>query len=126
MFHLHILTDAQIAALKNAGHEVEHFAISEAQKAVLALKTKTDIGSKIADAIKTVESQQLSGPQKFEQVLVNDVLPEVLKYATGGGFSAVISDVESIGRELLQSVFNDVQSTTAGKIGAEILHVAGL
>ena len=124
LFGLHILNDKQVAALKNAGHQVEAYAVSEAAKSVLVLKT-TDIGSVVAADIAAVESKTLTGPQKFEQVVVNTA-PLVLKYLTGGGVSAAISDVESIARALVQSVFNDTKSTTAGKIGAEILKVAGV
>ena len=121
---IHILTDEQFDALKKAGHEVTTFAISEVDKAVAAAKT-TDLGKSVAAAIQAVDNQTLSGTQKFEQALAA-ILPEVLHYLTGGGVSALIDDVEDFGRQLLQSVFNDVKSSTAGKIAGELLDAIGL
>ena len=121
---IHVLTDAQFAALKAAGHSVQTFAISEAEKAVIALK-QTDIGAAVANDIQAIASKDLTGPQKFEAVLAN-TLPLVLKFATGGGFAAVEKDVEDIARSLVQAVFNDVKSTTAGSVAGAILHAIGL
>lgn len=124
LFGFHILTDAQVQALKDAGHQVQAFAVSEADKAVAALK-QTDIGTAVANDISAVSSQSLSGAQKFEAVLTN-TLPLVLKFVTGGGLSAVEKDVEDIARSLVQSLYNDFKSTTASKIAGEVLHLVGL
>jgi hypothetical protein len=116
---IHILSDAALAHLKAAGHDVTTFAATEADKAVIALKS-TDIGATVAADIASVKDNALTGSQKFEAVLAN-TLPLVLKYVTGGGLSAVVTDVEDIARSLVQSVFNDTASTKAGKVAADIL-----
>jgi hypothetical protein len=118
---IHILSDAAVAHLKAAGHDVVEFAASEADKAVIAIKN-TDIGKTVAADIAAVKDHSISNMQKFENV-VSNTLPLVLHYVTGGGLSAVVSDVESLTRSLVQAVFNDTASTTAGKVAAEILSI---
>lgn len=118
-FGIHILSDAAVAHLKAAGHDVTEFVASEADKAVIALKG-TSIGATVAADIAAVTDHALTGPQKFEKVLAN-TLPLVLQYVTGGGFAGVLKDVEDIARGLVQSVFNDTKSTNAGKVAADIL-----
>lgn len=113
------LNTAQLAALHDAGHAIEQFAVSEVQKAVGVLKT-TSIGATVVADIAAAKDTQLSGAQKFEQVFANTV-PLVLKYVTGGGVEAVEADVADIARELVQSTYNDVLATKAGSIATAIL-----
>lgn len=107
----------------DSGNAVGEVALSEVQHAVAALK-QTDIGKTVAADIKSLKDSTLSGTAKFEQVLGN-TLPLIISYASGGGVSAVLTDVESIGRELVQSTFNDVASTKAGSIATAILAMFG-
>ena len=118
---IHIISSAKLNELKQ---QAEQFAMTEAGRAVIALQ-KTDIGAAVAADIKAVSSTTMTGGQKFEAVLAN-TLPLIVKYATGGGISAVVDDVEDIGRALVQMVFNDVKSTKAGSIGRQILKLLGL
>lgn len=118
---IHILTDKQFHALQELGHSVQPFVLSEAQKAVALLK-QTDIGLTVMSDIQAVASKQLTGVQKFEQVVANTA-PLVLKYVTGGGVSAVLADVSDIARELVQSLYNDFTSTKASSIAMDLLAV---
>lgn len=128
LFGIHILTDAQLAALKAAGHEVETFAVSEASKAVSVLKT-TDIGAAVTSAINTVEhganpdGTPMTGAEKFASV-VQTALPLIAKYI--GHPEDALSDLIDIGNSLVQDIFNDVKSSTAGKIAGEVLKAVGL
>ena len=121
---IHILSDAAVQHLKDAGHQVETFAVSETTKVIAAAKT-TDLGKAATDAIAAVSSHDLSGPQKFEAA-VAAFLPTVLHYATQGGFSGVIKDVESFGRQMLQTVFDDTKSSTAGQVASAVGTALGL
>jgi hypothetical protein len=119
IFGLHIVSSAALARLRVAGGDIAEFVASEADKAVLALKS-TDIGAAVAQDIATVNDHALSGVEKFEKVLAN-TLPLVLHYVTAGGINAALKDVEDIARSLVQAVFNDFKSTSAGKVARAIL-----
>lgn len=123
--HIKVLSDDQWKAVKqtlqDAGHEIVELAGTEVDKAIAAAKA-TDIGAAVTADIHAMEATDKTGAEKFEAVLAN-TLPLVLKYVTGGGLSAVIGDVEDFGRQLVQSVFNDVKSTTAAKIAEDILSI---
>lgn len=122
LFGIHILTDAQLKLLKDAGHQVETFALSEGQKAVAALKA-SDVGQAVAADVKSLTDSSLSGGEKFEKVLAN-TLPLVVKFVAGGGVTAALDEVESLGRELVQSVVDDVESSSAGRIAKAVLAAA--
>ena len=107
-----------------AGKSVAAFALSEADKVVAALKA-TDIGKAVADDIKTFSTHNLSGAEKFAAVLGNTI-PLVLRYAASGGIAAVAKDAEDIARALVQQVFNDTKSTTAGAFASQLLKLLGI
>lgn len=109
-----------IAALKGP---VMAFVLTESQKAVAALK-QTPIGAAVASNIAAIESEALSGQQKFEAVVAN-TLPLIVSYVAQGGVKAVVDDVEDIGRALVQQVYNDTRSTKAGQIAQAILALFG-
>ena len=67
IFGLTILTSTELASVKS-------FALSEATKAVAALK-ETPVGTAIANAISDIDNANLTGIQKFEKVL-SDTLPD--------------------------------------------------
>lgn len=121
LFGLHILTSRQIASIKG---EVKEFAVSEADKIVIALKS-TEVGAAVAANIKAISSESMTGAQKFEAVLTN-TLPILLSYAVGGGVPAAIRDLEDIARALIQSVFNDVQSTSVGRVLGGLIKLLGI
>jgi len=118
---IHILSSKQLEAVKA---EAAGFAVSEAGKAVAVLK-QTSIGSIVAKDIAAMQDKNLSGAQKFSTVVANTA-PLVLKYATAGGLVAVLADVEDIARSLVQSVYNDTKSTTAGRVAAAVLKRFGI
>ena len=107
-----------------AGQSVKAFAMTEVQKAVAALKT-TSIGAIVAADIASLKDARLTSAQKFETVVAN-TLPKIVELATTPGAVKVeLSDVESVARELVQSVFNDTASTKAGSIATLILTLLG-
>lgn len=119
IFGLRIITKGQFNELKAAAATALNIVPSETAKAVLALK-QTEIGAAVASDIKAISSKDLTGAEKFETVLAN-TLPLVLSFLTGNGLSVALDEIEDIGRALVQSVFNDFQSSTAGKIASVIL-----
>jgi hypothetical protein len=108
----------------SAGQAIKAIALSEADKAVAALKT-TAIGGTVAANIKALTNAQMSGSEKFEKV-AQATMPLVLTFLVDGGTKAALKDVEDIARGLVQSTFNDVASTKAGGIAALILRLLGV
>lgn len=121
-FPIHVLTDEQVKTLKAAGHQLEEFALSEGQKAVALLK-KSDVGQTVAAEIHALADSTLSGPEKFEKVLAG-ALPLVAKFVAGGGVEVAIEEAEDLGRELVQSVYDDVKSSSVGRIAAAAIAAA--
>ena len=119
IFGLRIITKGQFNDLKAAAESALNIVPSETAKAVLALK-QTEIGAVVASDIAAVASKELTGAQKFEEVLKN-TLPLILTFLNKNGLSAALDEIEDIGRALVQSVFNDFKSTTAGGIASLIL-----
>ena len=117
IFGLTILSSAALAAIQS-------FALTEGEKAVAALK-QTDIGKAVAADIATAASTTLTGPQKFEQVLAN-TLPQIQALFTKQGQAAALADLEDVGRSLVQTVYNDVKSTTAATWATSILKLLGI
>ena len=117
---LRILSKSQLNDLKAAAESALNIVPSETAKAVLALKQQTEIGAAIANDIEAISSKDMTGAEKFEAVLAN-TLPLVLSFLTGKGLSVALDEIEDIGRALVQSVFNDFKSTTAGKLASVIL-----
>ena len=124
MFFAGFITEAQHEALKAAADTAEHVALSEAQKAVAVLKT-TPVGTAAVDAINAMAATDKTGPEKLEGA-VAAVAPAVLDYVQKGGIKAVLADVESVGRELVQSTFDDIKSASAGSIASAVLKIAGV
>ncbi|MEV5033696.1 hypothetical protein MRBLMC3_002933 [Sphingobium sp. LMC3-1-1.1] len=124
MFGIRIISKSKLNELKAAAAVAMAIVPTETAKAVLALK-QTKIGAAVASDIDAMSSKAMTGTEKFEAVLAN-TLPLVIEFLTDGGFSAAIDEVEDIGRALVQSVFNDFKSTTAGKLAKTILRLVGL
>lgn len=116
---LRILTKERFNDLKAAADTALNIVPSETAKAVLALK-QTEIGGMVASNIEAIGSEKMTGAEKFEAVLSN-TLPLVASFLTGKGLEVAIDEIEDIGRALVQSVFNDFKSSTAGKIAGLIL-----
>ena len=113
-----ILSNSELADLKS-------FALTEEEKAVALLKS-TPLGKTVANAITAAEgASTLSGPAKFEQVLAS-TLPSLQTLLTKAGFQAEVASLEDIGRQFVQTVFNDVKSTTAGTWATNILTALGV
>jgi len=114
----------------NAAHVVD-FAVSEVQHAVAILKT-TELGAQVAQIVKDVtaktntDGSPMTGAQKFEHALA-DVLPLAVAFlTTKGAIGVAVDEVEDVARELLQSTFNDVKSSTAGSLAGQILALFGI
>ena len=116
---LRIISKGKYNDLKAAAETALNIVPSETAKAVLALK-QTEIGGMIANDIEALSSKKLTGADKFEAVLEN-ALPLVAGFLGGKGIDVAIDEIEDIGRALVQSVFNDFKSSTAGRIASLIL-----
>ncbi|WP_022684571.1 hypothetical protein [Sphingobium bisphenolivorans] len=116
---LRILTKERFNDLKAAAETALNIVPSETAKAVLALK-QTEVGSAIASSIEAVSSKEMTGAQKFEAVLEYAV-PLVSDFLTGKGLEVAVDQLEDIGRALVQSIYNDFRSSTAGVIAGLIL-----
>jgi len=107
-----------------SGQAVLDIVLTPTQKAVAALK-KTPVGVAILADIKAVSSKDLNGQQKFEAVVAN-TLPLILEVVQGDGVKAALSDVEDIGRALVQEIYNDEMSQKAVSIAKSILRILGI
>jgi siderophore synthetase component len=107
---IHVLTDAQFAALKAAGHEVESVALSAGQHAVAILKA-APVGQQIVSMIQTVNDKTMTGAQKFAAVLAQ-AIPLVTSAVADHGVT-LVATVEDTAREVIQSLFNDLFSGAA-------------
>ena len=123
---IHILNDTKFhemkAALEAEGHTVVASATASIDQTIATLKT-TEIGKAAANAISAAEEPGLTGAQKFEKAVAS-TLPTIVDYASKGGVSAAIKDVEDIGRQIVQSVFNELKSTTAPSVATSLLSIA--
>lgn len=102
---------------------VKSLALSEAEKAVSVLKS-SEIGAAVVKDIEAASSKTLTGREKFELVVTN-AIPLVTRYAMRGGYRGALADAEDIARQLVQAVYNDAKSSTAGKVAAAILAFIG-
>jgi len=112
---------AGIFSKKNITAVIE---LTDAQKAIAALKN-TEVGAAVAADIKALTSSTLSGPEKFEAVVVN-TLPLLVDALKAGGITKGLKEVEDIGRAFVQDVFNSTVSKKAETIGSLLLKVLGL
>lgn len=112
------------AAPATAITAVQTFGASETLKIVAALK-ETSIGTAVANDVSALTNSELSGAEKFAQVLTNTV-PLVLELLSGGGVAAVEADVEGIARSLVQMIYTDVADTGFGKIAGGFLKLLGV
>ncbi len=117
-------TAAISAAPETAIAAVKTFGASESLKIIAALK-QTDIGTAVANDVSALMSSELTGAQKFEQVVASTV-PLLLTYATGGGIAAVEADLTGIARSLVQAVYVDVADTGFGKVAGPLLKLLGV
>lgn len=101
----------------------QSLALSATDRAVVVLK-QSNLGTVVANNIRIVAGRELSGREKFEQV-VSQTVPLIVSYASSGGVRAAATDVEDLARALVQSVYNDAQSSTAGRVASAILKFFG-
>lgn len=121
---IHILSDAALKALKDAGHQVETVALNELDKAVVAAKS-TSLGATVVATVKEVENSTDTGPQKLAKSL-SIIVPEVISYASKGGTSALVADAETFAKQLIESTLADLKQTGVVKIGEALLSVFGV
>ena len=115
---------ASIFQSSDAGSALISIAETDAQKLVAYLKTTT-VGTAVIAAVKDVESQNLSGAEKFAHV-VADMLPVTLAYLTrSGATTAQLQGIEDVVRELVQSTYNDVLSEMRS-LAARLLAIFGI
>lgn len=108
----------------SVGTAIEGFLFSESDKALAVLKA-SDVGSVVAAEVADLKDQKLTGAQKaLAAVLIAQ--PLVLKYANAAGPTLLLADVLGITQALVQSIYNDTVSTTAGKVSASILASANI
>jgi len=117
IFGLHILTAAQLAAVKQ-------FATNEFDQAVAAAKS-TEIGKAAAAAVQAVEQPGATGEQKMVGAIAA-VAPVVLSYAAKGGFAGVVADAEQFARAVIETTLADLKQTKALSIAAVILKLLGI
>ncbi len=104
---------------------VTDFAMSEVQKAVAVLKA-TSIGTVVANDISALMNANMSGEQKFASVLASTT-PLIVSFLSGKGVAQIaLTQVEDIARELIQSMYNDTKSSTAGGLAAQVLALFGV
>jgi hypothetical protein len=108
----------------NAEAAAKSWVASEADKVVAQLKT-THIGAAVVTAINDFKSKTMTGSEKFAGVL-GQIAPLVLSYAMAGGVPAAIGDVEDLARQLIQSTYNDLQTTGVGKLVTALKGLLGL
>lgn len=121
---LRIIPNSRYGELKAAAATALALVPSETAKAVQALR-QSEIGSAVASDIEAISSKDMSGTEKFEAVLAN-TLPLVVSFVAKGGFEPALKEVEDIGRALVQAVYVDFKSSTAGKIAKAVLKLFGL
>lgn len=114
-----MLTTAQLAAVHEAGHIIA----PATQQAVSALM-QLPIAQTVADDIATLKNAQLTGPQKFEQVVTKTV-PAVVELLANGGVTKTAEEVGSIVRSFVQEVFNKTASTSAASVALDLLTLLG-
>lgn len=112
--------------IEDAAEEFGEFIGSASDRIVSALK-QTEVGTAAANIISAVENDDAypTGGDKFEYA-VGEVAPLIVDFITSGGFPALLDDVEDLARQLIQSTYNDAQSTSFGKVLSPLLKLLGI
>lgn len=106
------LADDILDFLKKAGHAVETFVVTEAQKAVIYLKQNEPLVTKTLNIISDLESSSLPGADRMNKLL-SDIADEAATIAAEGGFSGLLARGVSDLRQFGQSVFDDFKADIA-------------
>ncbi|WP_174290992.1 hypothetical protein [Sphingomonas bacterium] len=121
MFHLHLLTDSKIAALKAQGHSLTSAAGSGLTTAItLAAQTGNPIGAAALAAVDAAEASGKSGPEKRADAIAA-VAPIVVAEAAKGSFSAVAKDAETFAGLIVEEVVASMKRTPAVLIGEAVV-----
>jgi hypothetical protein len=110
-------TAEQIAAFKEAGHDVKQAAGTAADHVIAALKTLPG-AAQVIDAIKAAKDPAMSGVQKLEHIALTDALPFIMAAETGGLVS-LVNSAKDTAFALVPSLFNDIAAgieAAAGKV----------
>lgn len=100
------IEEGAVGVLKAAGHVVETFVITEAQKVVILLKQNEPLVTKTLNLISDLMSSTMSGADKMNKV-ISDIMDMVQEVMAEGGFSGIIARALQIVRQFAQSVFDD-------------------
>jgi len=111
---LRIIKNSQFRELKAAADTALTLAPSEVAKAVQAL-WQSETGAAVSADIEAISSKNLTAADKFEGVLAN-TLPLVLGLLNKNGLSAALEEIEDIGHQPVQAVFNDFKSAMTGAL----------
>lgn len=106
------ITDEALSILKAAGHAIETFIVSEAQKLVIYLKQNEPLVTKTLNIISDLESSSLSGADRMNKLL-SDIADEAATIAAEGGFSGLLARGVNDLRQFGQSVFDDFKADIA-------------
>jgi hypothetical protein len=93
--------------------------LNETDAAVVALKNSS-VGGKVATIIEGYSSSSASSSVKFS-LAVAATVPLVIELLDDKARNLAGTEIESIARALVQSVFNDVKSNSAGFIASLVL-----
>lgn len=104
-----------LAALKEAGHIIEDFVISETQKLVALVKA-SDLGTKAMNIVSELESATDTGSEKMAK-LIGMVAGDLADLHAAGGLAGLETSIESFAKEFGQSVYNDFKAAAAGVVG---------
>jgi hypothetical protein len=107
------LADDAVDFLKEAGHELKEFIVTEAQKAVIFLKQNEPLVTKALNLISLAASKSVSGADKMNGVIaaITDIAHT---FIAEGGFSGLLAKGVDLVREFAQSVFNDFKAQVGG------------
>ena len=126
MFGIHIVSTAQLNALKAQGVTLGTAAVSGLTKAVtVAAQIGNPIGAATLAAITAAEATGKPGAEKRADVIAA-VAPLVVTEAAKGGVSAVVADAEQFAGLVLEEVLATVKQTPIVAIGAALLKLLGV
>jgi hypothetical protein len=98
-------TSAQIAAFKDAGHNIVEAGVTAADHALAILKADPG-ASKVIDAIHIMQQSDLKWYEKLEHVAVNDALPLIVEAVTNG--AKLVASERDTAFALTTSLYNDL------------------
>ncbi len=103
------LKDDALEFLKEAGHELKEFVVTEAQKAVIFAKQNEPLVTKTLNLISLMMSKSMTGTQKMSEVIasIQDIFATFMEE---GGFTGLIKKGADLVRQFAQSVYDDFKA----------------